>query len=389
MDKITNSFVTTDKDFFSMKEKWNELVLMNTGNSIFLTWEWLYSWWSVYGKGKDLFIILLYKRDELIGIAPFYKDKITYCGIIQFQALKLVGDGSFDSDHLGLISKPGYEHAVALSVVHFFKKTEKTWDFLFFCELPEQSIFYQIADLSFKWPQWHVNQEDVICPYIEIPATWDQYLKTLKPRMRTKVRSLAKKLEKKYTVHFEKADAVHQHELKLLSMFDLHAKRWETKGQRGVFHSENKKNFYYEMSSALSEKGWLRLYSLKVENKYVAHQFCLYFHDRVYLLQEGFEPEWFKDGVGNVLRSYVIKDCIENKIDVYDFLAGLSFHKESWGTKNQCNKKIVVGRLTARLHVYLFIQSGFEKTKQRIKEALPERSVERFKTIYQWIKTRF
>ena len=36
-------------------------------------------------------------------------------------------------------------------------------------------------------------------------------------------------------------------------------------------------------------------------------------------VQEGFDPDLMKQGIGNVLRTYVIQYCVDNKIKEYDF----------------------------------------------------------------------
>ncbi len=65
-----------DKDFFSIQYQWNQLLKESDNDNIFLTWEWVYTWWEVFGGESELFIITV-KNDkgDLIGIAPLHIKK--------------------------------------------------------------------------------------------------------------------------------------------------------------------------------------------------------------------------------------------------------------------------------------------------------------------------
>lgn len=70
--------INTLEGFYSLHEKWNALLNESPANSFFLRWEWLLRWWEAYKEDKhNLCILLVFKGDELIGIAPFYIIKKT------------------------------------------------------------------------------------------------------------------------------------------------------------------------------------------------------------------------------------------------------------------------------------------------------------------------
>jgi len=55
---------------FSARD-WNELSARSETNTIFQTYEWFDAWWSVFGPHNDLFFLVLRKRGEVVGFAPF------------------------------------------------------------------------------------------------------------------------------------------------------------------------------------------------------------------------------------------------------------------------------------------------------------------------------
>lgn len=45
--------------------EWNQLLNQSSNDTVFLTWEWVRSWWSSYGNARDLLIIKVERDGEL------------------------------------------------------------------------------------------------------------------------------------------------------------------------------------------------------------------------------------------------------------------------------------------------------------------------------------
>src|SRR5437867_2771593 len=60
-DKVADeTIIETIKEpegFERLKQEWNELLQNSTSDCLFLTWEWLWSWWKHLAEGRKLFII--------------------------------------------------------------------------------------------------------------------------------------------------------------------------------------------------------------------------------------------------------------------------------------------------------------------------------------------
>jgi len=48
---------------------WNKLLAESETRSIFLTWQWLATWWECFREGADLFTFVVERDGELVGIA--------------------------------------------------------------------------------------------------------------------------------------------------------------------------------------------------------------------------------------------------------------------------------------------------------------------------------
>src|SRR5579864_6499897 len=89
----------TWREVQALAGQWNTLLASSASDTVFLTWEWCEVWWKNYGAGRELSVWAVWDQEELIAIAPFFLDVVRRWGS-RWQALRLIGDGSNDSDYL-------------------------------------------------------------------------------------------------------------------------------------------------------------------------------------------------------------------------------------------------------------------------------------------------
>jgi len=348
----------------ALRAAWNRLLAASASDSIFLSPDWSVSWWEAYGEKKDLEVLLFYREQLLVGIAPLYRTRSL--GLFPLRSLHLVGDGSGDSDYLDLIAARGEEEPVACSLLGYLKTNGGPWHVLALNEVPSGSPILAAVKADADRRGLLIVEHRVPCTYVELPTSWDAYLADLKPRMRTKVRSLLKKLASDSRLSFRVLDDVALIDEWLEDLYRFHEARWRLEGQPGVFGLPGKRDFYRRLTARLLTSGLLRFYGLFRDGTPIALQYCFAWRDRVLLLQEAFDPAYVEEGVGNMLRARVFQDCVENKVAVYDFLAGATQHKQLWGGAVKHTSRLVIGnrRLRAATHIYSPV------VKQRLKDAL-------------------
>jgi CelD/BcsL family acetyltransferase involved in cellulose biosynthesis len=372
-------FINTEEGLYDLKPTWNRLLEKSASDTVFLTWEWVLAWWRCYGEGKKLFIIKVLKNGEVIGLAPLYLATFQKFNSIRYRGLFLLGDGSSDSDYMDFIIKIGEEEEVIDLLVKFLFSKIRKWDVFVLNEVPKSSFNLKILMSRLNTSKLYVSKKRIGCVYVALEPDWEFYLSKLKPRMRTKIKSLTQKLETNHRVKFDMCKGVENLGIRLQSLFELHQMRWRLKGEKGVFQSIKKRKFYEEMGKAFLKNNWLRFYSLLVDDRYVAHQFCFEYNKQMFLLQEGFDTRWIEKGVGNVLRGYVFRDCINRGISVYDFLGGVSRHKLSWGGEVKESESVHFGDRNFKNWFYFGMPERIDWIMGTMKTRLPERAVEALK----------
>jgi len=325
--------VEPERALGALAPAWRELLAASAADTLFLTPEWLEAWWAAYRARRVPAVVLAHRGSSLAGIFPLQVAEERYRGRLPLRALRFLGDGTHDSDYLDFIVPRGDEESVLPAFWAWLRggSGPLRYDVALWNELPVASPHYPILKGLAEGSRAFIEEERIGCVVASLPASWDAYVAGLKPRMRTKVRSLRRELESVHTVALERCDSEEALDDALESLFQLHERRWATRGEVGVFQGEDKRVFYRGMGRALLTRGWLDFHSLVVDGVPVAHQFCARYKGTTYLLQEGYDPDWETMGVGNVLRAMVVERLIGEGVGVYDFLGGVSSHKLSWG----------------------------------------------------------
>src|SRR6185503_19962898 len=105
--------------------------------------------------------------------------------------------------------------------------------------------------------------------------------------------------------------------------------------------------FYERFAPRALENGWLRLYGIEADGELKAVQIGYVYGGVFHALQEGFDPAYVA-GVGNVLRAAVFEACMGAGLRAYDFLGGLTPHKERWLAQPREGYDVFLGRRNLR-----------------------------------------
>ncbi len=130
----------------------------------------------------------------------------------ELRVLRLIGDGSGDSDDLDFIVKSGHEDAVANAFLDWLHQT--SWDV---CELDCLSSTSEVAALlsdELRVLGWKCAKSRRPFTRVVLPETWAQYLKQLSSKERGKVGIRLRRLLSRHKVCFRRCE--HPDELSVI-----------------------------------------------------------------------------------------------------------------------------------------------------------------------------
>ncbi len=356
-------------DLERLRPEWEALLNEFPHSTTFCSWEWLVPWWRAFAQHDRLRVVAVrIAGAKLVGLAPMILASQRFLGA-RLRVLRLMGDGTQDSDNLDLPVHPAYEAEFSHAFFEWLVQQSRQWDICQFRTMPASSPAGNRLLSQLKSIGWTVFTSTRPQTIVELPDTWEGYLKRLSSKERGKIGIRCRKLEKKYQVDIRRCS---ESELDsgLDALFELHAKHWQLRGLPGTLHVPERRQFYRELAQLLLRRNRLEFWLLAADGKVVAAQFGLRHGETVFSLQEGFDPAYSSDSVGYVLRSQVLKSLIAEGIRKYDFLGGTDESKVRWGAevRNYLNMEFAPPHTLGSVHLLLRYRGSEAKTwlRQRL-----------------------
>ncbi len=340
-EKLLELTIYRDEEgFHSLRDEWNGLVHRSISDTLFLTWEFQYTWWRCLGEG-ELFILACRDCESLVGLIPLYVAEID-----GLRRVRLVG-GTEVADYLDLIAAPGYERNVVRRMLGWLASSEApAWDVLEFVNVPEEGIL--CAHLAAAAPSfgWHTRSvlEDV-CPIIPLPDTWEDYLAMLNKHQRHEIRRKIRRIERQAQVRWYIVDTSHDLTMEVDRFIALHEL---SRPDKEAFMTAEMKRFFQTLARATLETGWLQLSFIEVNGESAASMLCFDYNDSILVYNSGYDPtKYAKLSPGIVLLSYCIRHAIHLGKRKFDFLQGDEEYKYRFGGQDTRVFRIVVQRPAA------------------------------------------
>lgn len=312
---------------------WDTLVAESAADSVFLTREWLMSWWVAYGGKRQLTLLLCFDGAELVGLVPLYRAGVRTDLRVSLDVLRFVGDGTYDSDHLDLVARAGYEVDVVRAMVDWLVAQRAEWDLFDVDNIRADSPSLQALLGEIRARGWSHTVVDEQHAVIDLPDTWDGYLASLSSSMRSGIRRKERDAQKGKTITFRRCEREADLPAFLQQLYAMHGDRWENRGQPGSFAFPGRQAFYERLGRELLARGWLSFWLLDVDGDPAAAEFGFRYGSTHSFLQSGFSSTHAHESVGILLKSHILQGLITDGIRHYDFLGGGEAYKLKWGPR--------------------------------------------------------
>jgi len=354
----------------ALRPAWDTLLSHYPTATTFSTWEWLSSWWNSIGNNRQLLTLALFDYGRLVGLAPFSISE-ERMGWFSLQVLRLMGDGSGDSDNLDLPVQPGHESVLVKSVLGYLRERRRQWDVCLLNTLPPDSLTARCLAETLKSSENIFFEYSLRSSAVPLPESWEQYTQTLSSEDRNNLTRYTRRLQRRYSTRIYRCTKADELPVCLEALFRLHQGRWQIAGESGSFSSAERREFYAQLSRRLLARGWLELWVLELNGEIAAVQFAFRYGERVFQLQEGYDHRRSSDRPGYVLRGEVLKQLISEKVRTYDFLGGEDPHKARWGACAGHYLQLHFAPRVSAGGLYLQCVDKASKTKSWLRKRLP------------------
>lgn len=311
--------------FTALRPRWSELLRASDADNPFLTWEWLHTWWVHVAGSANLRLIVVRDGDEVVAIAPMY---LVTGSLYWFSRLEFLGTGDAGSDYLDLIVRRGRE-ADSLEAIADYLSSHRLA--VCFNHLPPASFGARLAALL-AGEGWSATlTDDGTCPIVPLAGhTFDSYLGTLGSSHRANVRRRVKAMGQRFDMRFELVTD-HAERCQLLAVLaEYSERRWKDQGGSTAFISPEIRAFQDEATRRALDRGWLRMYVLRLNGETAAVMYGFQYGGRFYFYQHGYDDKYKDHSVGLVLMALTIRAALEEGTREFDMLWGVEPYKFLW-----------------------------------------------------------
>jgi CelD/BcsL family acetyltransferase involved in cellulose biosynthesis len=319
--------------FAGLRDEWNELLQASASNCLFLTWEWLSTWWKHLGGDRELCILTVRDGDGLVAIAPFALRMRRWAAVLPVRSVEFLGTGSVGSDYLDVIVRRGREREAVRAVSEYLAREGLV------VELTGVKRGSRASELAteLKREGWSLSETRTnLCPFITLSGhSWESYLATLGPEHRYNFNRRLRNATKRFDLRFVQARSAGQRRDALAALVALHHLRWSERGGSDGLHTPALLAFHEDVSQRALDRGWLRLFVLSLDGASAAALYGFRYQQAFYFYQSGLDPRFGKHSVGLVAMGLAIKSAIEEGADEFDLLHGDEPYKFHWAKETR------------------------------------------------------
>jgi len=348
------------REFLSLKEEWTN-ILQRCRHTIFSTWEWLSTWWKYFGDDKKLMLLLIKEDNEIIAIAPLMYSVHTMFGL---RRGKIEFIGAPMSDYNDFIITEKHEECLKL-FINYLNNVKEKWDCIDLLDVPENAeCLPTLTKISSELKPIHK------CPFKPLPSSYESLLQSLSHNKRRYIRRNLSRLEKSFSVEFVDYSTPQLFSEGVHFLFELHQKRWKSKGFPGAFADSRFRSFHLEIAKTFAQKNWLGLYALKLSGDVAAVDYGFKYNSKFYSYLTGFDPKYSNYSVGNMLRIYMIKKFIQEGLTEFDFLRGAEEYKDRWNAIPRWNYQAILTRNGRLANIQHWLYNQYWHQANRLKYLL-------------------
>jgi CelD/BcsL family acetyltransferase involved in cellulose biosynthesis len=383
---LSLKLIDTFDAFQSLQQDWDTLYENCERNSVFSSWDWVFTWWEVFKDqfDRELFIIALYQDDKLVGLAPFQiYTPPSPKSFIQGKTLNFIGNGEASEDSIvsefqDFIVLPEYESDMVQRVSEYLTTHSNKWNFADLEFLLKDALVLQCFDNSSDQTNKIKRYKMEYGVRFSIPKmkSFEQYQESMGSRWRKMYTKKGSKLLRGgevATITTESLDSIMP---ALDQLAEMNCSRWREKVGDCIFDSSRFVKFHQKILARLIPKKRAAIKSLTLDNEVLASYYIFTDKDQVHYYQSGFNRTY-----GNKYSPLFLLVCNEIGESIknnqkFDFMFAddaNSYKKEQYSCEHEPMYRLRWSSQKHRLPLYhsaKYAQNTLASIKQTLQEKL-------------------
>lgn len=284
--------IHSQEQFLNLKEQWNELVETSSCQNPFMLWEWMYTWWDVFGSSDDkLYIIAIFEGKSLISLAPFYIKKTFKFS----KRLSFIGEGENHADEIvthypDIIVSEKHQEVAVSKIVEYLKNSivnTHVFDFARFDLVKQDAVIHKVTkelSLNFSIKREHSGNQFII----PLPTDGDEYIASLSKSARKQFRLKYNRLVKAGEFELTNENDLSKG-LKVVEQ--LHRSRWEEVESTSIFDSQLFNSFHRKLCERLAGQGIVDIRTMTLNDSTIVAAYNFKYKNTSFSYLSGFNSE--------------------------------------------------------------------------------------------------
>lgn len=333
--------ITDFGDFNALEPEWNAALQNSEADNPFLRFEWLKAWLNIYRDQTELFTVVAREESGLIAAAPL---AITSRKHLVFIGYPLADYGDIFAVH------DRKDALTAILDVVFVERDR--WSKIVLDQLRQEGFGATAiaAYLQQCGRPFRIIESD-LCPAMALDDIEKARKLYYKRNITTYVNWYRKQGEFHFNVYDDTAEALER----LEDLFAQHRRRRDLTPFPSLFENEKTRSFFRGFFSALNPDRIARLFSLTLEDEYLALYIAFEYGETLYLYTTSFNVDYAKRSPGQVILRYLFDYALERGIRRLDFARGDEVYKDRFANTVSQNVKILIyKRMSSKVAADLF-----------------------------------
>jgi CelD/BcsL family acetyltransferase involved in cellulose biosynthesis len=303
---------------------------------------WAQAWWPLWAGTARPWVVAVRDGPKLVGLAPLVVRRRG-----PFRVLTELGKEP--GNYWDILAAPEHREAVASAVVAEIDGRSREWDALVLRALPEDSAIERaLGDRGLRLDR---RPPDAY-PGIELPSSFDEYLKTLTSKRRKDLRRHLRRLDEG-SLSCEEVRDPEELEAAIGRWQELRVRWWGERGRRidPEHASDRFRAFLVDLVQLLVPEGLAVVWRFRDQDETVGVEISLVDSSTFYAWLDGYDPDAAHLGLGKVAIGEGIRSSIAAGRSYFDFMVGAEGYKYWYGASDRHRRWLMAssGRGRSRL----------------------------------------
>lgn len=316
--------IDTGDELQQWRQPWNALVAAHSFPSVFLTCEWLFTWWQEVGSRQgntQLYVLLALDGERLAGVAPFMEQEEEAGKVLRF-----LGDPY--TDYHDVVTTEQCQEEIVSLFLDRLQSERSRWDKILLNCIPATSCFLVRA----RSAGWLKTEDRAACPVVQFSDPSDYRELTGKKGQARNTRLLSGKGDLQCNHYFSAGEIG----ARFGSYRRMHRRQWEDNPKAvGGFEDPLVSGFFAALIPSLTAQGWLMFTELTLDDQPLAYYFSFLYGGRYWAYRPCYDTAMKLYSPGHIMLSRIIAYLHSRSCYTLDFLRGNYAYKYRYANDAQ------------------------------------------------------